>query len=139
MERHKKTDLFFDEKEAATPPPHLSGRIMGLVRAEKKLEAARKRAAYFVFALICSVVALAGAFLSLEGALVRAEVFKILSVIFSDPLAAAANWQSFVLFLLESLPVDYLIVFLAALLALLESLKYVAKYASVLPGAKQSG
>ncbi len=130
MEQGDKTDIFLDNKEAATPPSCLCGKIMNRIRAEKKFEVVRKRTVFFVFALFGSAIAFLAAFLSLEGALAESQIFKLLSLIVSDPLSIAANWLDFGSFLLESLPVVYLAVFLTTLLVLLESLKYAAKYAS---------
>ncbi len=112
------------------PPAYLYGRITNRIRAEKKLAAARKKAAYFFFALAGSAVAFFVTFVALEGALVQSEIFRILSLIVSDPRTVAADWANFSSFFLESLPIVYLALFLASIFVLLESLKYASKYAN---------
>jgi hypothetical protein len=128
MERRREDSSIADGAETATPPVYLYGRIINRIRMEKKYRAARKRAAYFSFAFLASIIASLTTFFILEGALVQSEVFKLLSLIFSDPVTTAANWQDFGSFFLESLPVVYLAIFFASVFAFLESLRYAAKY-----------
>ena len=84
----------------------------------------------FTVALVGSAIAFLAAFFALEGALIQSEFLKLASLLFSDPATIAADWVDFGSFFLESLPVIYLSIFLASLFALLELLKYAAKYAS---------
>ncbi len=128
MERERENESF-EEAKSVVPPAYLFGRIMSRIGIEKKLTASRKKTAYFSFALAVSIAAFMGALFALKGALIESEVSKLISVIVSDPGTAAADWQDFVFFLLESLPVAYIAMFLGSLFALLESLKYMAKYA----------
>jgi len=130
MEREREDEFFDYYIEPATPPPCLFGRIVSRIRTEKKIAASRKKAAYFTFAFAGSIAAFIGAAFALEGALIESELLKLLSVIFSDPGTAIANWQDFSFFFLELLPVAYIVLFLTSLFALLESLKYVVKYFS---------
>lgn len=130
MGQDKDTNFFFSDKEAAVPPSYLCKRIIDHIRIEKKLVAARKRAVYFSFALAGSTVAFLFAFFTFGGALIRSELFKLVSLLLSDPAAIATNWADFGSFFLESLPLAYLIIFLSAVFALLWSLRYAAKYAS---------
>ena len=122
---HEKENI--NQVKPETPPAYLFGRIMKRIGIERKLALSKKRAAYFSFAFAGSLAAFFATLLTLSGALIQSELAKFFSVIFSDPMVAAANWQDFGLFFLESLPVTYLVIFLAALFALLQSVKYAAK------------
>jgi hypothetical protein len=122
----------FEGPESVKPPALLFERIMKRIGVEKKIAASKRKAAYFTIALACSAAALFAAFFSLEGALIQSEILKLLSVIAMDPGTAAANWQNFGLFFLESFPVAYAAIFLFALFILLESLTYIARNTSEL-------
>src|SRR5258708_5328685 len=106
----------------AKPPKGLLGRVLCRIQAEKKLAISRRRTTYFSVALGASVAAFFTASFALQGALFHSEMLHAFSLVFSDPAAVLADWQDFSLFLLEALPVGYLVLFLAALFALLESL-----------------
>ena len=110
-----------------TPPVYLFDKVIKRINSERELAVVRKKAVYFSLALIGSLVLFLAAFISLSGTLIQSEILKLLSVFVSDPGASLANWRNFGLFLLEALPVVHLALFFAALLAVLQSLKYVVK------------
>jgi len=127
MKEHEQ-DIAFRVTEPASPPAYLFGRILKHIGIERKIAASKRRTAYFSFALAISIIACTAALFALQGALIESEFAKLISVIASDPLTAAANWQDFGWFLLESFPVAYVALFLVSLFALLESLRYLARY-----------
>ena len=127
---HRTNSESWDVTEPATPPAYLLGKIVARISTEKEIAAAKRKAAYFSLALTGSVAVFSAALFSLWGSLIESEIIKLFSVFVSDPGASFANWQDSALFLLESLPVAHLAIFLVALLAVLHSLKYLAKYTS---------
>ena len=120
----------FDDIKPATPPTYLFNRVIKRINTERELATTRRKAAYFSIALTGSIALFSIALFSLEGSLIESEILKLLSVFVSDPGASLVNWQDSSLFFLESLPVAHLVMFFATLLAVLQSLKYVAKYIS---------
>lgn len=120
----------FDDIKPIAPPAYFFNRVINRINTEKELVASKRKAAYFSIALAGSATLFSVTLLSLGGSLIESEVLKLLSVFVSDPGASLANWQDSGLFFLESLPVAHLALFLVALLAVLQSLKYVAKYTS---------
>ena len=118
----------FDDIKPVTPPTYLLNRVIKRINTERELAAVKRKVAYFSITLTGSIVVFSMTLLSLEGSLIESEILKLFSVFVSDPGASLANWQDSTLFFLESLPVAHLAIFFAALLAVLQSLKYVAKY-----------
>ncbi|HUZ92413.1 MAG TPA: hypothetical protein VNG29_00240 [Candidatus Paceibacterota bacterium] len=100
---------------------------MSRIKTEKQLAAAWRRAVYLSIALGASAAAFTSAIIVLQGALFGSELVRVLSLVFSDPATILVDWQDFSMFFLESLPVMSIVLFLAALFALLASLKYMAK------------
>ncbi len=120
----------FDEVKPATPPAYLWERIIGCLNAEKKLVVAKRKAACFFVALAGSIALFLAALFSLWGSIIESDALRVLSVFVSAPAASFVNWQDTGFFFLESLPAAHLAIFLTALLAVLQSLKYVARYVS---------
>jgi hypothetical protein len=112
----------------ADAPKKLFEQIVKRIRIEKQLASARKKAVYFSVALALSAIAFFLALATLRGTLNQSEFARAFSLVLSDPGAVLANWYDFALFALESLPVVSVLIFFAALLVLLESLKYIARY-----------
>ena len=125
MEQYQES---FESIKPITPPPYLFHRIFERINREKELGVAKRKAAYFSIALTGSVALFSAAIFSLWGSLIESEILKLVSVFVSDPGSSFMSWQESTLFLLESLPVVHLIVFLVTFLAALQSLKYVVKY-----------
>lgn len=127
MEREHES---FDDIKPVAPPAYLFNRVVNRINTEKEITSSKRKAAYFSIALAGSVTLFGVALLALEGSLIESEILKLLSVFVSDPGASLANWQNFSIFFLESFPVVHLALFFAALFAVLQSLKYFAKYTS---------
>jgi len=116
-----------DYAKPVRPPRALFSRVMSRIKTEKQLAAAWRRAVYLSIALGASAAAFTSAIIVLQGALFGSELVRVLSLVFSDPATILVDWQDFSMFFLESLPVMSIVLFLAALFALLASLKYMAK------------
>lgn len=103
----------------------LFNRIMLEMRREQK-KADQIRAAFFSFTFIASLLAFVPALNLLRANLTASGFMDYFSLLFSDWGVIAEYWQSFVLSLLEVLPVMSLAVFLAVIFVFLESLKHLA-------------
>lgn len=132
MERPHRDDAPWEEIELTRPPARLLSQITNRIRIERKLQASRKKAVYFLIALGGSLAALAGTFIALHGAFVQSEFFETLSLLYSDPEVIMANLNSFALSLLESLPALNLLFFFGALFLSLEALRGTVRHAALL-------
>lgn len=97
------------------------------IRREKKLLTIKRRIVIFSVIFIGSIIAFVPVFHSLEKSISESGFMQFLSLFFSDFKIVAIYWQSFALSLLETLPVLNLAIFLVVVLALLESVKFLAK------------
>ncbi len=105
-------------------------RITDRIRSEEKLSALRRRAIFSSCAFGISVLTFIGSCFLLQSVLVRSELLRVLSLVFSDPQAILANWRDFGLFILESMPAVSLAGMLMAFLLLLISARYAVRYLS---------
>ena len=94
---------------------------------KKRQSIAKRRIAIFVFIFIGSIIAIFPAFRALEKSIVASGFMQFLSLIFSYFKIVMTYWQSFMLSLLESLPIVDLTIFLIVILAFLESVKFLVK------------
>ena len=109
------------------PPGGLLQRIMARIQYERRLMSLKKRIIIFSLTLIISLAAVI--FISkMTMSVATASGFtSFFSLIFSDLRIVLVNWQSYGLTLLESFPVFGAIGILAAVLILMESLKYLVE------------
>ena len=112
--------LFYSMETGINPPKDLLQKIMKRIHKEERLLVLRR---IFIFSatLIASLVAFVPSLKTLAANFSQSGFFNFFSLIFSDFSSVAKYWQSFGMILLESLPAISLAVFLAVLLALLES------------------
>ncbi len=91
-----------------------------------------RRKIIYGLGLIFSALAFIPTVLSLKTGLVESGFTQYFSLLFSDFNVVSAYWQSFLLTLLESLPIISLAVFLAVLLIFLELLKLSVRKSKVI-------
>lgn len=103
----------------------LLGRIMKNIEIERSKQQ-RRNTVFFCCTLVASLAVILPAFNFLRQNILSSGFMDFLSLAFSDPALVARYWQSFVLSLLEALPVVSLAVFLSVVLALLESIRRLA-------------
>ncbi len=108
----------------AVPADDLLTRVLARLDMEIKLRAVRRRLAVFGLAFFAALVVLVPAMLSLADNLNSSGFIQYSSLLFYDWQSVLSMWQSFGYSLLESLPIFSLVIVLAAILALLESTKY---------------
>ena len=109
------------------PPKDLLGRIMNRIHREQRLVKIRQRIVIFSVGAAASLAAVFPAFQMLRAEAASSDFFTFSSLLFSDFATVSAYWQNFALSLLEALPVMGLIAVLAAVLALLGSLRFLTK------------
>jgi hypothetical protein len=104
------------------PPFGLLDKILKRIHKEERLLVLR-RVIIFSIILLASAVGFFPAFNMLAADLNQSGFLRFLSLTFSDFPIVTTYWQSFVMILLESLPALSLALFLAILLAFLQSIK----------------
>ena len=109
------------------PPKELFDKIMSRIHREQKLGRIKQRIVIFSFGALVSLAAVFPAFQILKADLAASGFFTFSSLLFSDFAIVAAYWQNFALSLLETLPVMGLILFSAAILAFLGSIRFLTK------------
>ncbi len=109
------------------PPSGLFERIVNRIHKGQWLLTIRRRIAIFSVGLVGSFAAFFLALKMVSAELSSSGFNQFFSLIFSDFTVVMRYWQSFVMTLLETLPVISLMVFLAVTFILLESLKYLSK------------
>ena len=108
------------------PPKHLLEKILKRIHREERILVLRKTV-IFSLTLVASLIGLVPSFNILLSDFSRSGFTSFFSLIFSDFSSVAAYWQSFMLILLESLPILSLALFLIVLLACLQSIKVLSK------------
>lgn len=116
----------FSLNKQATPSPELFNRIIANINIQRQARIKRIiaiRSLFFVF----SVIILIFGWQWIQADMAKSGFMHFIALLFSDSKILMAYWQSFILVLLESLPVTGLLVLLAAVLAILQSLKFLAR------------
>lgn len=116
----------FKELNQINPPLGLGQNILAQIQLKKKHDA-KVNLTFFGGAVLMSLVGSIFAFRWAGQALAQSGFYQSLSLIFSDGAAMLTYWQEFALSVAESLPMVEITVFLAAIFALLESLKLTIK------------
>ncbi len=121
----------FKNLKEINPPEYLSGRILAKIELHKKRVA---RVKFFVFQA-AGLLSLAIAAVSFKFALddfYRSGFYNYISLIFSDGGIVITYWKDFIMLLAESVPLLWFTAFLAAIFALLESIKNIIKNKKVI-------
>lgn len=109
------------------PPEDLLNKIMKRIRQEQRPRALKWRFGFFVAMLFGSVIAAIPTFQSAQSALIASGFARFLSLLFSDTGAVMMYWDSFMVAIIESIPVISITIFLVVILAFLKSLKYITQ------------
>ncbi|TAN33030.1 hypothetical protein EPN28_03445 [Patescibacteria group bacterium] len=116
-------EKLFTNISSPRPAEELLDKVMNRIQKERVFLALRRKLVIFFASTLCSAVALVGALRLAGRGFAESGFFKFFSLLFSDFGSVYAYWQDFAWSLLESLPVMGLIILLAAVLALLISLR----------------
>lgn len=116
----------FHDFQTPEPPKDLFGKIMSRIRKEQRTSI-RRRIIIFSIGLLGSLAAFIPVFQSARNAFAEFGFIQFFSLLFSDSEIIITYWRSFVLTLLESLPVMSIVALLAIILIFLESLKLLVK------------
>lgn len=111
-------------------PDGLFAKIMSRINNEKR-QLARKRLVFIfsLFGLVGSLAAFIPTLNLVKDGFVSSGFITFFSLLFSDSEIVLVYWQSFMMSLLESLPVVSIVVLLAIVLVFLESLRFLARNA----------
>lgn len=109
------------------PPIGLFEKIISRIHRERRILTIKRRIIIFSVGLVGSLAAFFPALKMVSAELSSSGFNQFFSLIFSDFTVVMRYWQSFVMTLLETLPVMSLMVLLAVIFILLESSKYLAK------------
>ncbi len=118
----------FGGAKPITPPSYLFGRVVSRIKLEKNLRAERRKTFYAAAIFSLTLAIFSATTLGLGRPLKESGVMDILPFLLTDPLTTLASWDNLILFFLESMPVIPLVLFLAGILSVLYSLKYLAKH-----------
>ena len=115
---NNKLSQIFKSVSQVEPPKELSGLIFRRIEREKEKKIKRN--------LLWSYVGLTSSFsiafiiiLTFGSALAKSDFWSIFSLIFSDALVVAGNWQEYGYSLLETLPMINVIIFLTPIFVFL--------------------
>jgi len=109
-------------------PAGLFEKVMRRIELEKKAQILRR---YFIFTSVSFVAALIlifPAWRAFRSNIAQTGFNQYISLLFLDSKTVLANWQDYSLTLLESLPIINAILLLAAIFAILFTLKLIAKF-----------
>ncbi len=123
----KDYEKLFSHLEPPEPSAGLLNRIMKQIRREQYMRTLRLRFAFFIILLAASATAAVPAYRAMQSSIAESGFMQFLSLLFSDTGTVMAYWDSFVLTLLEALPVISIAVLLASIIAFLESLKFIIR------------
>lgn len=124
---YKDYEKLFARFAQPEPPENLFNKVMRRIRQEQRLSALKRRFAIFSFVMVCCIAAFIPTFKMAQTEFSESQFLQFLSLIFSDFGIVISQWQSFVLVLLESLPVVSIIALLSIIFTLLVSLKFLAR------------
>ncbi len=108
-------------------PEGILDRIMARIKAEQRLLTVKRRLTIFSIGLIGSIAAFIPVFKMVQLEISNSGFLQFFSLLFSDFGTVAAYWQSFVLSLLETLPVMSVAALSAVVFVFLCSLRFLAR------------
>lgn len=115
------------------PPSGLFEKIIKHIHKEERLLVLR-RTIIFSITLIGSLIGFVPSLRMLLADFNQSGFLNFFSLIFSDFSSVATYWHSFSLILLETLPAVSIVVFLAVLLTILQSVKVLTKDIKIIKG-----
>ncbi|MDD3284751.1 MAG: hypothetical protein PHZ07_04110 [Patescibacteria group bacterium] len=122
----KNINKLFSNLEVFEPNTDLYKKILTNVNSKQKAFA-RRRFFIFLFLFLGSLIALIPVIKLLYLDFLQSGFFQFFLLIFSDSKVVVKYWQSFVLILLESLPIISVIMFFGVVFVLLESIRFLSK------------
>ncbi|PIU01893.1 hypothetical protein COT68_00785 [bacterium (Candidatus Torokbacteria) CG09_land_8_20_14_0_10_42_11] len=128
--------LFAHLPSPAMPDGFLE-KIIRRVQNERQFLILKRKIIFFSIGLAGSTAAFPPALQILKQAFSDSAFFHFFTLLFSDFEIIVASWQSFLFSLLERLPIASLALFFSILLALLGSLKFLAKNLKIILQVKQ--
>lgn len=123
----KDYNYLFTLNSLPKPSDTLFDKVMLRIKNEQKLRAVRLETAIFSLSTVFFGIAFVRVFQIIRVSFIESDFFRFFSLIFSDFEEVVAYGNSFILFLLESIPVIGLIALLILILALAYSIKRLTK------------
>lgn len=102
-------------------------KIMLRIEGEKKMMAVRRKIAIFSVVLACSLLGLVPATKAVVSGFANSGFVQLFSLVFSDTEIVMGLWQNFALSLLETLPVNGILIAGFLTFAFLGSLRFLSK------------
>jgi hypothetical protein len=106
------------------PPEYLFDEIMGRIQRERQILILKRQLTFFGLVMAVSGVAFIPAIKMLEAEISQSGFLQFLSLIFSDLNSTIFNWQSFILAILESFPIENVVLLLSLSIVFLWSFKF---------------
>lgn len=127
MNKDNNLKKLFSNLELFEPKNELYENILENIEIKQKVILSRRR--FFIFAtlFLLSLISLIPAIKMLVNDFTNSGFIQFFSLIFSDSQIILNYWQSFVLTLLESLPIISTVIFLGILFVMLESIRFISK------------
>lgn len=110
------------------PPKRLFQRIIERLKIEKSLKMLRKKLGFSATVMLISAILTIAAVFVLNSELAESESISLISLLFSDTLAAVAYYNYFILAVLESMPIISIAISLAAIVLAMIFLRLVVAY-----------
>jgi hypothetical protein len=127
--KHRKLANFLASPE---PPKDLLEKIMNQIHWEQERRIIKVRFTLFSVLLVTSLIALIPTFKMIQTSFAQSEFINFIQLAFTDTKAIINYFDSFIVAILESLPVMAIALFLFVIFVLLESIKYIAQYSKSL-------
>ena len=122
----KNTKLLFSNLDVFEPEPGLYEKILQKIEIKRML-VSRHRFFVFLILLILSLVAVVPVVKMLISDFSSSGFIQFFSLMFSDSSIILSHWKTFVLTLLESLPIVSTVLFLILLFIALESIRSMSR------------
>jgi hypothetical protein len=119
-------------------PEGLFEKVILRIQKEKKFLIIKRRLALFSLILVFSLIGLIPSFYFLRSGFTQSGFGQFVSLIFSDSSVVFTHLSSFIFALLESFPVLALAAFLAVILTLLQSLRFLSQDLKIFLKLKQA-
>lgn len=120
-------------------PPHgLFEKITNRIQKEQKMVSVRRHAFVFALSALCSAVALVPIFQITQSGMKESGFMQFFSLLFSDFGIITANWQGYILTILETIPIMKFVALLAIILVFLESLKILTRDIKIISHSKNN-
>lgn len=113
--------------EPINPPENLFNQIINRIEAEKKLARIKRRVIFFVSLAVVSTGAFGSLLILFNKEIFQSDFAAFLNLFFYNPSSVLLNWKEFFLSLLESFPIEYVLVPLVFLFITLKALIFIKR------------